>query len=298
MAEASTEAAGARARALTLGATLLVWSALGLGVGAGRFLTKPPTASPLDWFESLGRSTTAQTTPAPEQTEPQPAPELSDEERVFGLTRVEMLSSDPGQGRPQADVRSYVAYSNVGYYIEYAGAQSDSLRVELLNSAGQTVSTCMHDALVGDGSRHCRFSSVAPGDYRVRVQISNYQTAVLAFHVAEDATVAVGPPPDDLDGEVITNPQWLERPQGSDFAELYPERALRAGRGGRVVLVCLVRANGRVQCSVETEDPPGYGFGAASLRASRLFRMSPQLADGMPSEGGRVRVPMTWRMAD
>lgn len=95
---------------------------------------------------------------------------------------------------------------------------------------------------------------------------------------------------------IITNPQWLERPDGNDFADLYPQRALDRNRTGRVVLDCIVGANGRITCTVASEDPPGWGFGEASLRAARRFRMSPRLENGQPSEGGRVRIPMSWRL--
>lgn len=295
MTEASVEATGARSRALFLGALLLVWTAAGVGVGTMRLLTGPPLSSPLAWFENVGGSSTPQIEPSAQESTPYaPTPEVTTEERVYALTRTEMLSPDVTRGRPQADIRNYPAYSDVGYYIEFLGADDDSIRVELLNG-DQLISACMHEAVGGSGSRYCQFPSLSPGEYRMRVEISGYQTAVLAFRVSEPASVGSF---SELEGAVITNPQWLERPEGTDLAELYPTRAVRSGRGGRVVLDCVVRADGRVQCSVASEDPPGFGFGEASLRASRLFRMSPQLEDGKPSEGGRVRVPITWQLAD
>lgn len=296
MADMSVEATGARSRALLLGSLLLAWTAAGLGVGTMRLLTGPPLSSPLAWFENLAPSTAPPIEPAATESEYMEPPTISNEQRVYSLTQRELLSPDATSGRPFADVREYAAFSNVGYYIEYAGAQSDTIRVELLRG-DQVVSSCVHQAIDGSGSRQCQFPSVPPGDYRMRVEISGYQTAVLPFHVAETAPTAF-PPAEQLEGAVISNPQWIERPRGADLVELYPARAVRAGREGRVVLDCIVRADGRVQCSVESEDPPGFGFGEASLRASRLFRMSPQLEDGKPSEGGRVRVPITWQLAD
>lgn len=97
---------------------------------------------------------------------------------------------------------------------------------------------------------------------------------------------------------VITNPRWIERPSGQDFADLYPRRAAQAEREGRVVLDCVVAANGRISCTVASEEPEGWGFGEASLRASRRFRIAPQLEDGRPSEGGRLRVPMRWQLGN
>lgn len=90
----------------------------------------------------------------------------------------------------------------------------------------------------------------------------------------------------------ITNARWLERPDGSTFSRYYPERALTRSRAGKVVLDCLVGADGRIACEVVSEDPRGWGFGPAALQISKSFRMAPQLEDGQPTEGGRVRVPL------
>jgi protein TonB len=95
---------------------------------------------------------------------------------------------------------------------------------------------------------------------------------------------------------VITNPTWIERPSGRDFARYYPERALERERQGRVILDCVVASDGRISCSVSSEDPTGWGFGEAAQRISRHFRMSPRLEDGRPTEGGRVRVPINFRL--
>jgi len=108
--------------------------------------------------------------------------------------------------------------------------------------------------------------------------------------------VAVDPPPAPPTPSVITNPQWLERPSGRDFARYYPRRALERGQEGRVVLDCIVGSDGRIGCSVSSEDPSGWDFGDAAVRISRSFRMSPRMENGAPTEGGRVRVPITFRV--
>ena len=93
----------------------------------------------------------------------------------------------------------------------------------------------------------------------------------------------------------ITNATFLERPSGRDFERYFPARALARGQSGRVVLDCTVAADGRVGCVVASEEPAGWGFGEASLRAARHFRVAPASADGTPTSGGRLRVPMAWR---
>jgi protein TonB len=95
----------------------------------------------------------------------------------------------------------------------------------------------------------------------------------------------------------IDNPQWIERPTGRDFERFYPPRALEREREGRVVLDCTVRADGRISCAVASEDPPNWGFGEAAVKISQSFKMSPRLENGQPSEGGRVRVPITFRLS-
>lgn len=107
--------------------------------------------------------------------------------------------------------------------------------------------------------------------------------------------VAVDPPAAPPQPSIITNPTFLERPNARDFERFFPPRALERGTSGRVVLDCIVQADGRINCTVSSEDPPGWGFGEASLRAAREFRVAPATQDGRPTSGGRIRVPMTWR---
>jgi protein TonB len=108
--------------------------------------------------------------------------------------------------------------------------------------------------------------------------------------------VAVDPPPAPPTPSVITNPQWLERPNSRDFDRYYPPRAMEREMEGRVQLDCIVAADGRISCTVTSEDPTGWGFGEAALRVSRHFRMAPATRDGVPTSGGRVRVPITFRL--
>ncbi|TPW03330.1 MAG: periplasmic protein TonB, partial [Alphaproteobacteria bacterium] len=94
----------------------------------------------------------------------------------------------------------------------------------------------------------------------------------------------------------ITAASFIERPNGRDFANEYPARAMEREKTGSVVLDCTVRADGRLNCVVASEDPPNWGFGDASLRIARRFKVRPQLANGVPTEGGRIRVPIRWNL--
>jgi TonB family protein len=95
---------------------------------------------------------------------------------------------------------------------------------------------------------------------------------------------------------VLTGVTWLEQPNGRDYARYYPSRAMDREQEGRVTLDCLVSADGRISCSVTSEDPPNWGFGEASLRIARHFRVAPQTADGRATTGGRIRRTIVWRL--
>lgn len=64
----------------------------------------------------------------------------------------------------------------------------------------------------------------------------------------------------------------------------YPERAQSRGiESGRVGVMCVARATGRLEaCSVMEENPPGVGFGSAALRTMRRKQLSPSTLDGEP----------------
>lgn len=109
--------------------------------------------------------------------------------------------------------------------------------------------------------------------------------------------VEVDPPPAPPVPSVITNAVWLERPNARDFERYYPDRALERGQEGTVRLSCVVAADGRIACTVTSEDPAGWGFGEAALRISRHFRMAPATRDGAATSGGRINVPIRFNLA-
>jgi protein TonB len=92
----------------------------------------------------------------------------------------------------------------------------------------------------------------------------------------------------------VTTVTWAEQPSAQDYAEFYPPDALRRGVRGAVALDCLVVEGHRLNCAVLSEDPPGEGFGAASLAISSKFRIADFTTSGQPTMGGRVRRTIRW----
>lgn len=99
-------------------------------------------------------------------------------------------------------------------------------------------------------------------------------------------------------GPTITNPDWVRRPDGGDLLRYYPPAAARAGMSGRVLMRCVVAANGFLtRCRITEEGPLGQGFGQAALALAPSFQMRPRAVDGRPVEGASVTIPITWMMA-
>lgn len=104
-------------------------------------------------------------------------------------------------------------------------------------------------------------------------------------------------PPPPSRTTVITNPNWVVRPDGAALIHMYPREAMAQGIEGQATIECDVLNDGRLHgCVIVNETPAGYGFGEATLRAAILFRMSPQTRDGVAVGGARVRIPLSWRL--
>lgn len=101
-----------------------------------------------------------------------------------------------------------------------------------------------------------------------------------------------GPPP-----SVVTEQpyRWEEQPNAQDFARNYPRGALRRHIDGRVTLSCVVNDDYRLDCQVESEDPAGMGFGAATLVIAQKFRIAAQTSAGESTIGMSVRRTIVWQ---
>jgi TonB family protein len=87
-------------------------------------------------------------------------------------------------------------------------------------------------------------------------------------------------------------PNWLRQPTNAEVEAVKPTAAIKEGLDGRVVLKCLVTVQGALtNCSVDHENPPGKGFGAAALTLTTSFQMRPAMKAGKPVEAW-VMVPI------
>ena len=81
------------------------------------------------------------------------------------------------------------------------------------------------------------------------------------------------------------------------MARCYPDRAQRNNLEGHSRFRCTVTAKGQLTgCTVVSEDPPDAGFGQASLCVAKLFRVKPATADGTPTDGGTITIPLRWQL--
>ncbi len=97
----------------------------------------------------------------------------------------------------------------------------------------------------------------------------------------------------------VTAPDWTTYPDKRALQAVYPGKAASAGvRSGRGVADCLVAADGSLtDCRMGGERPDGLGFGEASVRVAGQMKLGLWSADGRPTVGSRVRLPIEFNLA-
>ena len=140
--------------------------------------------------------------------------------------------------------------------------------------------------------------SLVPGNSANPAPASASTAASVVVPLAPPQTNPVAPSPASdpaqlrgTSGSVV----WAQRPSARRIADLYPQRALREGMGGRVQLDCTVQPSLSVSCTIASESPAGEGFGRAALSASDSYRARPTLSDGTSAVGARARIAVAFQ---
>ena len=92
-----------------------------------------------------------------------------------------------------------------------------------------------------------------------------------------------------------TPPKWISKPDGDDFARVYPAAALAKGLSGRVAIACDINDMGGLEhCEIAREEPAGMGFGQAALKLVPRFRMRLGMNGGITLSGGNITIPINF----
>lgn len=93
-------------------------------------------------------------------------------------------------------------------------------------------------------------------------------------------------------------PRWTQFPDGATLAEYYPQVAIDNDRTGQAVVECsILDTAGRVSCSVVSETPKGYGFGAATVKmVEAKGRVDTNAGNIKP--GAKLLVTLKWLLGD
>jgi protein TonB len=111
--------------------------------------------------------------------------------------------------------------------------------------------------------------------------------------------VAAQPAPASLPGTSSdrTSPHPQHDKVQAELEALFPAPAIAKRVGGRTQIECIGQADGNLGgCVLLYECPTGLGFGEAALKSARYFRMRVRIINGQPVFGGKVIVPMAWKM--
>lgn len=90
--------------------------------------------------------------------------------------------------------------------------------------------------------------------------------------------------------------QVIRRPTEEETSDLYPAEARKHAKQGEAAVTCEIGLSTRLEhCVVTSEDPPGFGFGDALMRATVFYRVRPPTVDGKPVAHVKIRIPMRFQ---
>jgi TonB family protein len=99
---------------------------------------------------------------------------------------------------------------------------------------------------------------------------------------------------------IKSTPVQIEKvPTADELAELYPARAQRLEKSGSATIRCTVSAQGLPSdCLIATEEPEGYGFGDAGVRALHKFVLKAAMSNGRPIDGATFKTTINFTLAE
>lgn len=90
-------------------------------------------------------------------------------------------------------------------------------------------------------------------------------------------------------------PSWNKRPTSDAIQAVWPAKPLKEGREGVAKINCRVNIKGVTEdCRVQSETPPGFGFGAAALILTPDFLFNPATTPAGPV-AARVVIPISFK---
>ncbi len=124
-------------------------------------------------------------------------------------------------------------------------------------------------------------------DDQIEFEAPENMVSMAAAPVASKIAVSTGSFARDTD----FIPVYVPQPQ-------YPRRAQTRGKEGYAVVEVIITTTGGVRDPVMVEeDPEGWGFGRAALKAANKLKYNPRVIDGVPQEVPGVLYKFTFQMA-
>ncbi|MBV33706.1 MAG: energy transducer TonB [Porticoccaceae bacterium] len=123
-------------------------------------------------------------------------------------------------------------------------------------------------------------------DDNIEFETPENMVSMAAAPVANKLSVGLGSFARDTD----FIPVYVPQPQ-------YPRRAQSRGKEGYAVVQVIITTTGGVRDPIMVEeDPEGWGFGRAALKAANKLKYNPRVVDGVPEEVSGVMYKFTFQM--
>jgi TonB family protein len=119
--------------------------------------------------------------------------------------------------------------------------------------------------------------------------------AVLALALSTSARATGQISPKASRPPVVSAGDLSQRPNNYEMQANYPAQALSEHVGGRAQVRCIVASTGAlVDCTIQSEEPTGQGFGQATLNITQFCTARPKTLDGTATQGAVFQMTVVW----